>query len=61
VTQTLATASSLVAFDLSNSINAVVDNAKNLYLLSVSLNSGNTTLSAGGTTLNSFLITYVMP
>jgi hypothetical protein len=61
VTQTLATASSPVAFDLSNSMNAVVDNAKNLYLFSVSLDSGNTTLSAGGTTLISFLITYVMP
>jgi hypothetical protein len=61
VTQTLATASSQVAFDLSNSMNAVVDNANNLYLLSVSLNSGNTTLSAGGTTLFSFLITYLMP
>jgi hypothetical protein len=61
VSQTLATAPSQVAFDLSNSMNAVVDNAKNLYLFSVSLNSGNTTLSAGGTTLYSFLITYVMP
>jgi hypothetical protein len=61
VTQTLATASSLVAFDLSNSVNAVVDNAKNLYLFSISLSGGNTTLSAGGTNLFSVLITYVMP
>jgi len=52
---------STTAFDLPpapQNAHVVIDNASQKYYLSASLVGGNTTLVAGGTTLNAFQITY---
>jgi hypothetical protein len=58
---TFANVAAAAAFDLQanpQGSNTVVDNSQYKYFVSASLNNGNTTLAAGGTTLLAFQITY---
>jgi hypothetical protein len=55
------TVAAAAAFDLTaapQNASITVDNVNNKYFVTVALSGGNTTVSAGGTTLNVFQITY---